>query len=46
MKKHLLIGMITIYGCASTKPDNGFLIKDTEGNILKAIYGVGGDGET
>ena len=23
--------MITIYGCASTKPDNGFLIKDTEG---------------
>lgn len=23
--------MITIYGCASTKPDNGLLIKDTEG---------------
>ena len=31
MKKYLLIGMITIYGCASTKPDNGLLIKDTEG---------------
>ena len=24
--------MITIYGCAGTRPDNGLLIKDTEGN--------------
>jgi len=31
MKKYLLIGMITVYGCASTKPDNRFLIKDTDG---------------
>jgi len=31
MKKYLLIGRITIYGGASNKPDNGFLIKDTEG---------------
>ena len=32
MRKLLLTGMITIYGCAGTRPDNGLLIKDTEGN--------------
>jgi hypothetical protein len=32
MKKKLLIGMLAIYGCATTKPNNGLLIKDTEGN--------------
>ena len=31
MKKHLLIGMVTVYGFAGTKPDNGLLIKDREG---------------
>ena len=23
--------MVTVYGCAGTKPDNGLLIKDREG---------------
>ena len=32
MKKRLLLGILAICGCATTKPDNGLLIKDTEGN--------------
>ena len=32
MKKRLLLGMLAICGCATTKPDNGLLIKATAGN--------------
>ena len=30
-KLPLLTGVLFIYGCATTKPDNGLLVKDTEG---------------
>jgi hypothetical protein len=35
-----------LYEYYTSFTNSQLLIKDTEGNILKAIYGVGGDGET